>query len=462
MDYQQIKDSLTPKVLSQYFKNLEEIPGAINTFIEKHNNYQHTNISQPFNANNIKRKLSFLCSNYPGFIASILILGKTESDHIISDLSKISATDNFDWKNLNIQTIANAESIVKNAQKSIQTLLSKDSITAKDINQVLIEIEPLSGAEPFNDIRRIYWMMYCEFRVTLQFIKPEPKWDFFFTIGNQPKDWFNIRGIKDVPALKYLNEHTIEEYGDDSNEFSNGLITSVKNGCVSDNGSDESSSKEEDEKKENNANSPKTVKKADSKKTTSRKEFNIKDITEIVFYENTKNVSYRIKTDEIIRVSYDAPKFWLFWYLAKEYESKNKDRSWLQFPEEHLKDINEIWKKWHKVQFIDHLTGIISDHFDSPNLPMVKSKNELNKLICSWDDSLLEHLDTLPGYNHKSWVIDIKGNNRRNIKSELLKHLKEHFHNKKFLFETVKPSIRNRVSIFKINNTLDFKISFKK
>ncbi|MBT4734321.1 MAG: hypothetical protein HOO10_04870 [Candidatus Marinimicrobia bacterium] len=236
MDYQQIKDSLTNDVLKKYIPDSELIPGTINTFIDKLNNYPETDITQPFDAEYLKRKLSFLSSNYPEYIASILILGKTENDHLLPNLNTYSLVTEFDWDDLNIQTIANAESIVKEAQEHIQSLLKNDSITAKNVNSILKDIEPLADAEPYNDIRNIYWMLYCEFRVTLQFMKPKPKWDFFFTIGAKPIDWLRIRGNDDTLALKYLHENSIDDYVEHPKIFCDELLTSVKNGCVSESG----------------------------------------------------------------------------------------------------------------------------------------------------------------------------------------------------------------------------------
>ncbi len=186
------------------------------------------------------------------------------------------------------------------------------------------------------------------------------------------------------------------------------------------------------------------------------------DIKELSFYPKSNKVDFITQDNGTIGIQYTAPKFWMFWFLAKEYQSKNGEKSWLQFPEKHLDVIDEIWLKWHGVKFIDHLAGIISDYFDSANLPMVKSKEDLKTLIRKWDNKFFEYFDQLPGNKHKSWVLDIKGNNRRNIKTELIKPLKEHFSYCEKLFETVRSNIRNRKSPFKINTSLKVKIALIK
>ena len=186
----------------------------------------------------------------------------------------------------------------------------------------------------------------------------------------------------------------------------------------------------------------------------------VKEIKQLNFTAEENHVEFLFSHSKKLIIKYDRPKFWLFWYLAKEYESEDKEKPWLQFPEKHLDIIDEIWIKWHGVKFIDHLTGLISDYFDSDHLPMVKTKEDLNTFIYKWDNKFFEYFYQLPGDKHKSWVLDIKGSNRRNIKSEIIKPLNDYLKDNHNLFKSVPSTIKNRPSPFKINTSLDIKISF--
>jgi len=186
----------------------------------------------------------------------------------------------------------------------------------------------------------------------------------------------------------------------------------------------------------------------------------VNQIKQLNFTAEENHVEFLFSHSKKLIIKYDRPKFWLFWYLAKEYESEDKEKPWLQFPEKHLDIIDEIWIKWHGVKFIDHLTGLISDYFDSDHLPMVKTKEDLNTFIYKWDNKFFEYFYQLPGDKHKSWVLDIKGSNRRNIKSEIIKPLNDYLKDNHNLFKSVPSTIKNRPSPFKINTSLDIKISF--
>jgi tetratricopeptide (TPR) repeat protein len=186
----------------------------------------------------------------------------------------------------------------------------------------------------------------------------------------------------------------------------------------------------------------------------------VNQIKQLNFTAEENHVEFLFSHSTKLIIKYDRPKFWLFWYLAKEYESEDKEKPWLQFPEKHLDIIDEIWIKWHGVKFIDHLTGLISDHFGSDHLPRVKTKEDLNTFICKWDNKFFEYFYQLPGDKHKSWVLDIKGSNRRNIKSEIIKPLNDYLKDNHNLFKSVPSTIKNRPSPFKINTSLDIKISF--
>ena len=93
---------------------------------------------------------------------------------------------------------------------------------------------------------------------------------------------------------------------------------------------------------------------------------------------------------------------------------------------------------------------------------MVKTKEDLNAFIYKWDNKFFEYFYQLPGDKHKSWVLDIKGSNRRNIKSEIIKPLNDYLKDNHNLFKSVPSTIKNRPSPFKINTSLDIKISFIK
>jgi hypothetical protein len=201
------------------------------------------------------------------------------------------------------------------------------------------------------------------------------------------------------------------------------------------------------------------------KKTTDanfpKKSMSVVDLKKLIFNANENKVEYLLIDEKKFTASYDAPKFWLFWYLGMEYKSKSNDNSWLQFPEKHIDIIDKIWLKWHKVKFINHLNGIVSDYYNTQSLFGVNDKNDLKNLLLKWDKSVLDNLNKLSENQHKTWVIDIKGGNRRNIKYNLIEPVKEQLNDSDILFKKVSSSISHRPSPFKINTNLEIEISFK-
>ena len=87
-------------------------------------------------------------------------------------------------------------------------------------------------------------------------------------------------------------------------------------------------------------------------------------------------------------------------------------------------------------------------------------KNDLQNKIQNWDKKFLKHFVKIPGNKHKSWVFDINGGNRRNIRSEIVKPLRTYLNDPLELFKTVKSTISHRPSPFIINPELDIKITF--
>jgi hypothetical protein len=189
----------------------------------------------------------------------------------------------------------------------------------------------------------------------------------------------------------------------------------------------------------------------------------LNEVKELAFNESKNQVEFLLNSEKKLIIKYDSPKFWLFWFLAKEYLSEDGGESWLGFPNLHLDVINEIWLKWHKEELINHLTGIVSDYCDTPTLPMISinnCKNDLQNKILNWDKKFLKHFVKIPGNKHKSWVFDLNGGNRRNIRSEIVKPLRTYLNDPLELFKTVKSTISHRPSPFIINPELDIKITF--
>jgi len=230
-----IKMALVP----EYFNTTNEFNKAKTLLLKKieANNYENKSIQQPIDSKYFFNELVFLCSNYELLVGSVLSLGRKESAHLLPDLKNYRTDEPINWDDLRIETIANAEYLFSEAQKTVNDLLLNPSPSNQICNRILDQIKPLAGAKAYYDIRRIYWMLFCELRVTLQFQKPDPNWNFFFNIGDHPENWFNLRGENDVCVLKYINEHTWEEYQTDSGGFRSGALKAAKGDCVSEPGS---------------------------------------------------------------------------------------------------------------------------------------------------------------------------------------------------------------------------------
>ena len=97
------------------------------------------------------------------------------------------------------------------------------------------KMEMLKGAEQYTDIRQIYWMLYCDLKISIRALFPKlvPNWSSIFSLGKYPKHWINLR-YSDVPALKVMSEYPIKQYEKGSEDFRLKVVEAVKGDCVSD------------------------------------------------------------------------------------------------------------------------------------------------------------------------------------------------------------------------------------
>jgi hypothetical protein len=210
--FQRATDNLPVKVINQYFNgNRNLFDSIVLSLHEKIDRYPIPQTSQPISLASFKNYLSFLpyCLDEPNLIGSILYLNLAEPTFLLSDVKSFSNSNKIKWgAKPNIESIATAEQIFQDTKQKISELLKSPKISKKDANAIIKLVEPLSEAKFYNDIQKIYWMLYCELRFTLQLLKPDK--DFEISFGFD-KAWLDLRE-NDVPLLKILSQTSIEDY----------------------------------------------------------------------------------------------------------------------------------------------------------------------------------------------------------------------------------------------------------
>jgi len=230
-----VLNKLGKTIIPGIFEDKNEYDKARSILLVKYerNKYPEKDCHYPLSFKYFRDNLIFLCKHYPELVGTVAALGIDEPKHWVPDLKAHQSSELINWENLSIETIANAEHLFRDARQRIRELLSNPGPSDQICNRLIDQIKPLTGAESYQDIRRIYWILYCELRVTLQFHKPGPNWDFYFDIGDFPEHWFKLRGENDVCVLKYLNDHSLDMYLNNPEEFRNGVLETAKGECVS-------------------------------------------------------------------------------------------------------------------------------------------------------------------------------------------------------------------------------------
>lgn len=212
-------------ILNYFYGNEKKFTISKSQLIDKfeNNNYDTHTISQPLSVSHFRKNFLFFCQNKPYLVGSVVYLNSFEPTYLINDLATIPISNNITWhKDPIIDSIAAAEQLFQNVKHKVNQLLNSSKIHKKEINEILNLIEPLSGAKQYNDIQQIYWILYCEIRLTIQLLKPDKDFDLSFGFD---KEWLNLREI-DVHLLKLLNQTSLEEYAKPT--FRTNTITKLK------------------------------------------------------------------------------------------------------------------------------------------------------------------------------------------------------------------------------------------
>jgi len=214
--FQSAIDNKSDIIIPHYFNGDEtEFADSILHLHDKFGTPEVQLISRPFSVSNVSKSKSFLnfCRKEPKLIGSILYLNLGETTFLDEDIKSFSKSGSIKWGKIpTIETLAAAEQIFQKAKQKIKQLLNKEKILKKDTNDILKLIEPLYGAEHYDDIQQIYWMLYCELRFTLQLLKPDKDFDLSFGFD---KEWLNLRE-KDVPLLNLLSLTGLKKYSESS------------------------------------------------------------------------------------------------------------------------------------------------------------------------------------------------------------------------------------------------------
>lgn len=215
------------RLCAKYFSNdVSQYNFAKLMLVEKFkdNDYDDSSISQPFTISHFKNRFPFYCKNESDLIGSILYLSTKENKYLINDLDTIPSTENIIWNEMPIiESIAAAEHLYQTAKKKITYLLNTSKILKKDVSGILKLIEPLKGARYYKDVQYIYYMLYCELRITLQLLKLDKDFDLSFSFY---KEWLDLRK-NDVHVLRLLSKTSLEEYY--RNTFKSNIIKNLKN-----------------------------------------------------------------------------------------------------------------------------------------------------------------------------------------------------------------------------------------
>lgn len=154
-----------------------------------------------------------------------------------------------------------------------------------------------------------------------------------------------------------------------------------------------------------------------------------------------------------------ASEFWLFYYLAVEHDSDSTTDPWLQFPELHLETIDIISNRWFGHDFITQLDQKYNMEYGSAIAHTINNRDDLKRAITEYDKHPLQDLYDLRKREGLSWMFDVNGDNRKNLRSSLVKRLSRETSQAAQLFTEAKRKIAYRPNAFQINPSLNLDIS---
>lgn len=215
-EYNKTIDQLSDILIPKYFNgDRKKSRISISQLMVKFgkDDYENITVSQPISAAYFRDKFQYLCQKKPNLVGSIVYLNSDEPTYLVNDLNTVSQSGKIIWNKIpSIKTLAAAEQIFQEAKQKIKQLLNEEKPLKKDTNEILKQIEPLSGAKYYNDVQQIYWMLYCELRFTLQLLKPDKNFNLSFGFD---KEWLDLRK-GDTPLLELLCKTDLDKYTESS------------------------------------------------------------------------------------------------------------------------------------------------------------------------------------------------------------------------------------------------------
>lgn len=207
MDFEKYKtalDDLPESIIGKYFnKDKISFAKAKIQLLDKFANddYQYQPRSSPFITNYFRIAFLRLCRNLPYFVGSVLFLNTMENKYLIPDISNIknSNKNTINWNGPLLETVSSAEQVFLEAREQILSWKKNPEKDEEHMLAVQKKIEILSKAKIYNDIRRIYYLLYLELDLNLLCFN---KYRVFIKPSRSPKDWYKLRKTRDIPILK--------------------------------------------------------------------------------------------------------------------------------------------------------------------------------------------------------------------------------------------------------------------
>ncbi len=191
--------SIPLNIQEEYFKSNQKFKEAAASFLMKFSSdeSQISNSKTPVHIGYLQQALPELIINEPRLVCSIIKLGENKKEFFPN-------MDNPDLEDEFATTIIEAEIAINNFIPQIQNCVkTKDWLRIPHLDHAL-DLR-FGDFNKHKDIRRIYWYLYCELKLTLRLFAVEQLDLFKMVLGKNFETWINLRG-QELPVLTQLGE----------------------------------------------------------------------------------------------------------------------------------------------------------------------------------------------------------------------------------------------------------------
>jgi hypothetical protein len=205
-------------------KALSLFKGKIKSF-----GFSRQDTSNPIISDYLLEHFDELEANLPKLIYSLAFVGRKEKGSILPDIPTEPKDDKPKWNKCDFRMIRAAEALCESCRTDLATLFHAEGYEARILDILGKKMDLFHPTRQFDDIRRLYWMLYAEMELTIRFLYPNLDQDWRFTplVGRHYGHWIGLREM-DLPILSYLRDHDINLYEADWKAFRGEALATVQ------------------------------------------------------------------------------------------------------------------------------------------------------------------------------------------------------------------------------------------